>query len=148
MKHKGSTLQTITNAKFTRAWAWAMLMLAIALEICGLSILKALDNAGHGTAGKVALVVLMNISYFLMSLTLRQIAVGVAYATWEIVGGIGVLLVSFVFFDPHLSTAQYFGIALGFAGIVCIILGEEHAESSDKSTESSLDSVDSATKKA
>lgn len=128
-----------------------MLMLAIALEICGLSILKALDNAGQGALGKVALVVLMNISYFLMSLTLRQIAVGVAYATWEIVGGIGVLLVSFVFFDPHLSTAQYFGIALGFAGIVCIILGEEHAESSDKSAkiaESSLDSAASATKKA
>lgn len=125
-----------------------MLIAAIALEICGLSILKALDNAGHGTAGKVALVVLMNISYFLMSLTLRQIAVGVAYATWEIVGGIGVLLVSFVFFDPHLSTAQYFGIAFGFAGIVCIILGEEHAESSNKSAESSLDSADSATKEA
>ena len=110
-----------------------MLMSAIALEICGLSILKALDSAGHGALGKVALIVLMNLSYFLMSLTLRQIAVGVAYATWEIVGGIGVLLVSFVFFDPHLSTAQYVGIALGFGGIVCIILGEEHAESSEKS---------------
>ena len=141
MKHKGSALQTSTNAKFTRARAWAMLLAAIVLEILGLSILKALDNAGHGAFGKVALIVLMNISYFLMSLTLRQIAVGVAYATWEIVGGIGVLLVSFVFFDPHLSTAQYFGIALGFAGIVCIILGEEHAESS-------LDSADSATKEA
>lgn len=142
-------MQTSTNATFTRARAWAMLLAAITLEICGLSILKALDNAGHGALGKVALVVLMNISYFLMSLTLRQIAVGVAYATWEIVGGIGVLLVSFVFFDPHLSTAQYFGIALGFAGIVCIILGEEHAEYSDKSArivESSLDSTDSATK--
>lgn len=133
-----------TNAKFTRAWAWAMLMFAIALEICGLSILKALDNAGHGALGKVALIVLMNVSYFLMSLTLRQIAVGVAYATWEIVGGIGVLLVSFVFFDPHLSTAQYFGIALGFSGIVCIILGEEHGESqglgADSSKDSSMDS--------
>ncbi len=119
-----------TNAKSSRTVAWAMLIAAIALEICGLSILKALDNAGQGTIGKVALVILMNLSYFLMSLTLRQIAVGVAYATWEIVGGIGVLLVSFVFFEPHLSTAQYFGIALGFSGIVCIILGEEHSNGS------------------
>lgn len=130
-------INSTTHAKSTRAWAWAMLMSAIALEICGLSILKALDNAGHGAFGKVALIVLMNLSYFLMSLTLRQIAVGVAYATWEIVGGIGVLLVSFVFFDPHLSTAQYFGIAFGFAGIVCIILGEEHSESRESSTDSS-----------
>ena len=133
-------MQTIANAKNPRAWAWAMLMSAIALEICGLSILKALDNAGQGTIGKVALVLLMNLSYFLMSLTLRQIAVGVAYATWEIVGGIGVLLVSFVFFEPHLSTAQYFGIALGFSGIVCIILGEEHGDSSESSGNLSADS--------
>ena len=129
-------MQTNTNAKNPRAWAWAMLIVAIALEIGGLSILKALDNAGQGTIGKVALIVLMNISYFLMSLTLRQIAVGVAYATWEIVGGIGVLLVSFVFFEPQLSTAQYFGIALGFGGIICIILGEEHGDSSESSGES------------
>ena len=136
-------MQTNTSTRFTRAWAWAMLMSAIALEICGLSILKVLDNAGQGTSGKIALIVLMNISYFLMSLTLRQIAVGVAYATWEIVGGIGVLLVSFVFFEPHLSTAQYFGIALGFGGIVCIILGEEHGESHESSGESSADSRES-----
>ncbi|MGX3012120.1 DMT family transporter [Helicobacter sp. 23-1044] len=117
----------------SRASSWIMLISAIALEICALSILKVLDNAGQGTIGKVALVVLMNISYFLMSLTLRQIAVGVAYATWEIVGGIGVLLVSFAFFDPHLSTAQCFGIALGFIGIICIILGEKHEVSATKS---------------
>ena len=133
-------MQTNSNAKNPRAWAWAMLIGAIALEICGLSILKALDNAGQGTIGKVALVLLMNLSYFLMSLTLRQIAVGVAYATWEIVGGIGVLLVSFVFFEPRLSTAQYFGIALGFSGIVCIILGEEHGDSSESSGNLSADS--------
>lgn len=133
-------MQTITNAKNPRSCAWAMLIAAIALEICGLSILKALDNAGQGTIGKVALIVLMNISYFLMSLTLRQIAVGVAYATWEIVGGIGVLLVSFVFFEPQLSTAQYFGIVLGFGGIICIILGEEHGDLSESRGESSADS--------
>lgn len=115
--------------KLTRLSAWLMLFLAIVLEICGLSLLKVFE--GNGTLGKALLIVLMNLSYFLMSLTLRQIAVGVAYATWEIVGGIGVLLVSFVFFDPILSTQQYFGIVIGFAGIICIILGEEHSEPSE-----------------
>lgn len=105
--------------KLTRPSAWLMLFLAIGLEICGLSLLKVFES--NGTLGKALLIVLMNLSYFLMSLTLRQIAVGVAYATWEIVGGIGVLLVSFVFFDPILSTQQYFGIVIGFAGIICII---------------------------
>lgn len=115
--------------KLTRLSAWLMLFGAIGLEICGLSLLKVFE--GNGTLGKALLIVLMNLSYFLMSLTLRQIAVGVAYATWEIVGGIGVLLVSFVFFDPILSTQQYFGIVIGFAGIICIILGEEHSQASE-----------------
>ncbi|MGX3045102.1 DMT family transporter [Helicobacter sp. T3_23-1056] len=114
--------------KLSRTNAWIMLFAAIGLEICGLSLLKVFE--ANPILGKAILIALMNLSYFLMSLTLRQIAVGVAYATWEIIGGIGVLLVSFVFFDPVLSTEQYFGIVIGFVGIICIILGEEHSEES------------------
>ena len=61
-----------------------------------------------------------------MSLALRTIALGVAYSTWEIVGLIGILLISFFFFDPQLTTQQYIGIVCGFVGIICVILGEEH----------------------
>lgn len=134
---------------FSRFFAWVMLFFAILLEICGLSLLKIFDNADAGTLGKVVLVIFMGLSYFLMSLTLREIAVGVAYATWEIVGGIGVLLISFVFFEPDLSTEQYFGIAFGFAGIVCIILGEEQdsthlAESNADSKQKNADSTNLA----
>lgn len=118
--------------QFSRFNAWVMLFLAIALEILGLSLLKVFEE--HTILSKVILITFMNASYFLMSLTLRQIAVGVAYATWEIIGGIGVLLVSFIFFDPILSTQQYFGIILGFIGIVCIILGEEHNGKKHNST--------------
>ena len=110
--------------KHTRTKAWAMLMGAIALEILGLNLLQVFH--AHATLGKVLLLAFMNVSYFLMSLALRQISVGVAYATWEIVGGVGVLLTSFVFFAPNLSPQHYVGIAVGFTGIVCIILGEEH----------------------
>lgn len=133
--------------KLTRLSAWLMLFGAIGLEICGLSLLKVFE--GNGTLGKALLIVLMNLSYFLMSLTLRQIAVGVAYATWEIVGGIGVLLVSFVFFDPILSTQQYFGIVIGFAGIICIILGEEHSQASEDTANNHTarkDTIKNATK--
>lgn len=128
----------------SRFLAWVALILAIVLEICGLSLLKVFETLGNGIIGKILLVIFMAVSYFLMSLTLREIAVGVAYATWEIVGGIGVLLISFVFFSPHLSTEQYFGIAFGFIGIICIILGEKHSEDATDSTESNTeDSTDS-----
>lgn len=128
----------------SRFLAWVALILAIVLEICGLSLLKVFETLGNGIIGKILLVIFMAVSYFLMSLTLREIAVGVAYATWEILGGIGVLLISFVFFSPHLSTEQYFGIAFGFIGIICIILGEKHSEDATDSTESNTeDSTDS-----
>lgn len=131
--------------KLSRTNAWIMLFAAIGLEICGLSLLKVFE--ANPILGKAILIALMNLSYFLMSLTLRQIAVGVAYATWEIIGGIGVLLVSFVFFDPVLSTEQYFGIVIGFVGIICIILGEEHSgESSQKSSQMQESSLKSSTK--
>lgn len=114
------------TTNFSRFGAWIMLCLAIALEILGLSLLKVFEE--YAVLSKVILIAFMNASYFLMSLALRQIAVGVAYAAWEIIGGIGVLFVSFIFFDPILSIQQYFGVALGFIGIVCIILGEEHSD--------------------
>lgn len=119
-----------------RLKAWLMLMAAIALEILGLSLLEVFKD--RPILSKLLLILLINLSYFLMSLTLRQIAVGVAYATWEIVGGIGVLLVSLIFFAPTLSTAQYLGIIIGFTGIVCIILGEDHNDHSQKQEETPL----------
>ena len=131
--------------KLSRTNAWIMLFVAIGLEICGLSLLKVFE--ANPILGKVILIALMNLSYFLMSLTLRRIAVGVAYATWEIIGGIGVLLVSFVFFDPNLSREQYFGIVIGFVGIICIILGEEHSEESPQdSSQMQESSLKSSTK--
>lgn len=112
--------------KSSRSSAWAMLIAAISLEILALSLLEIFTNANRATLGKIILLALMNLSYFLMSLTLRKIAVGVAYAVWEIVGGIGVLLVSFIFFAPNLSSQQMAGIFVGFTGIILIILGEKH----------------------
>lgn len=115
--------------KNSRIRSWIMLCLAIALEIAGLSLLQVFEESP--VLSKVILVCFMNASYFLMSLALRQISVGVAYAAWEIIGGIGVLFVSFIFFNPILSTQQYFGVVLGFIGIVCIIIGEKHDTSAN-----------------
>ncbi|MGI0439052.1 DMT family transporter [Helicobacter himalayensis] len=107
----------------SRQIAWVFLLLAIALEVSGVSMLKALQNPLYG---KITMIIFVNFSYFFMALALRQIALGVAYSVWEILGLVGVLAISFLFFNPHLSTQQYFGIVVGFVGIICIIAGEEH----------------------
>ena len=74
---------------------------------------------------KAVMLSMIAASYYCMSLALRKIALGVAYSVWEIVGMIGILFISFLFFPPNLTLKEYIGIAVGFVGIICVILGEE-----------------------
>ena len=121
--------------KNSRLVAWAFLLVAIVLEVCSASMLEYSQNA---LWGKFAVLVLISFSYFFMSLTLRQIPLGVAYAVWEVVGLIGVLLVSFVLFDIKLNFQQYLGIALGFAGVLCVSFGEKDEEDSSENLSQNL----------
>lgn len=125
-----------------RITAWIFLIIAILLEVSAVGLLQGIPkilNAlniehislfnftlSHTFIAKANLLIMISISYYCMSLALREIALGVAYSIWEIIGLIGILFISFVFFNPSLSTQQYIGIALGFIGVICVILGENH----------------------
>lgn len=108
-----------------RAFAWGFLIAAIVLEVSGVSMLKVIQDP---LLSKIAMLAFINVSYVLMALALLNIALGVAYSVWEIVGLVGILLINFVFFNPELEMYQYIGIGIGFVGIVCVILGEKHEE--------------------
>ena len=130
------------KVKSSRILAWIFLLLAISLEVGGVALLQGIPalledydingvvvfgfSISNPLLAKFNLIIMISISYYCMSLALRNISLGVAYSTWEIVGLIGVLLISFIFFDPNLSTQQYIGIAVGFIGVICVICGEEH----------------------
>lgn len=131
------------NYSKKRKIAWAFLMLAILLEVCGVAMLNAIPlwlspfsvdgivevgalNISSAMIAKGVLLCMIAASYYCMSLALRKIALGVAYSVWEIVGMIGILLISFLFFQPQLTIKEYAGIAIGFIGITCVIIGEEH----------------------
>ncbi len=139
------TSQNVVNTGIvqTRKIAWFFLIVAILLEIGGLTVLKAiplwLEPFGSDGFVQIAmlkitpaviakgiLLCMIALSYYCMSLALRKIALGVAYSVWEIVGMIGILFVSFFFFPPELTLKEYLGITLGFIGITCVIMGEEH----------------------
>lgn len=124
--------------------SWLFLLLAIVLEVGGVILLEFIPTwltpyvttndkilianfeITTSTIAKINLLVMIAISYYCMSLALRQIALGVAYSIWEIVGLIAILFVSFVFLEHSFTLQEYCGIAVGFIGIICIILGEEH----------------------
>lgn len=98
---------------------WLYLILAIIAEVVATSALKAADGftrwapsilvvAGYGTA------------FFFLSLTLRAIPIGIAYAVWS---GLGIALISAIgwfLYGQKLDAAALLGIALIVLGVVII----------------------------
>ena len=56
--------------------------------------------------------------FYFLSLTLREIPVGIAYAIWSGVGIVLISIVGAVLFKQHLDTPALIGIGLIIAGVV------------------------------
>jgi small multidrug resistance pump len=94
--------------------SWLYLLIAIASEVAATSALKASANFTRLLPSAVV-VAGYGASFYFLSLTLRTIPIGVAYAVWS---GAGVALVSlagWLIYDQKLDAAGFIGI--GF--IVC-----------------------------
>jgi small multidrug resistance pump len=98
---------------------WFLLALAIVSEVIGTSALKA--TQGFTRLGPSVLVVAgYAIAFYCLSLVLRTIPVGVAYAIWAGSGVALVALVGWVMFGQRLDGAALLGIALIVTGVVVI----------------------------
>ncbi len=98
---------------------WVYLGAAIVAEVAGSAALK--QSVGFTKPGfAFASVASFAIALFLLSLALRVVPLGIAYAMWA---GIGVVLVSLlgaVVFRQTLDVAAIAGIGLIVAGVVVI----------------------------
>lgn len=99
--------------------SWLYLSIAIFAEIIATSALK--SAAGFTrlwpsliTAGGYA------IAFFFLSLSLRTIPVGIAYAVWSGVGIVAIALIGLWFFHQQLDFAAYAGIGLIIAGVIVL----------------------------
>lgn len=100
---------------------WIYLLLAIAAEVVATSALKA--SGSFTKLGPSVIVVLgYGAAFYLLSLTLKTIPVGVAYAVWSGVGIVLISLVGWIGFRQHLDGAALLGIALIVAGVAVINL--------------------------
>lgn len=98
---------------------YGALALAIVLEVIGTSLLqvsqqftKPLPVLGMG--------VCYALSFYLLSISLKVLPVGVAYALWS---GLGIVLLSvigIVLFRQSLDLAAYLGLGLIVAGVVVV----------------------------
>jgi len=107
------------------AISWIYLLLAILAEVAGTAFMT--EAARSGTyGGYVVMAVALALSYFFLSLSIRQIAVGIAYATWEGLGLVALTVIGVVVFRETLSLQEIAGLALALVGIACVAIGEEH----------------------
>ncbi|WP_100158996.1 DMT family transporter [Proteus columbae] len=107
-----------------KAKSWLWMLAVIISETSATSTLKMFDNS-EGTTKTLLLgliVVLYVICYYSLSRAVKNIPVGLAYATWS---GTGILVVSslgMLFYGQHPDTAAMIGMAVIASGIVIMNL--------------------------
>lgn len=100
---------------------WLYLAIAIVAEVIATSALKASDGF---TRTMPSLVVAAGyvVAFYFLSLTLRSMPVGIAYAVWSGVGVVLIALIAWLRFGQALDLAAMIGMGLIVAGVVVLNL--------------------------
>ena len=100
---------------------WLYLGLAIISEVIATSSLKAAEGFTKAVPS-VVVIVGYGLSFYLLSLTLKTIPIGITYAIWSGVGLALITLVGWVVYHQTLDTAAIIGIGLIVSGVLVIHL--------------------------
>jgi small multidrug resistance pump len=98
---------------------WLYLVVAIILEVIATSALKASDGFTR-LLPSLVVVVGYAAAFYLLSLTLRTMPVGVVYAVWSGVGVVLITLVGWLWFKQALDLPAFIGIGLISSGVVVL----------------------------
>lgn len=98
---------------------WLYLIVAIFAEVIGTSALKATE--GFTRVGPSVLVVIgYVVAFYFLSLTLRTIPIGAAYAIWSGAGIVIISVIGWAFFKQSIDLAGAIGIALILIGVLVL----------------------------
>jgi len=100
---------------------WIYLVIAIGCEVAATSALKASEGFTR-LLPSVVVVTGYVTAIYLLSLTLRTIPVGVAYAIWSGVGVALIAVIGWLFLGQRLDAPAIAGLVLIVAGVVVINL--------------------------
>jgi len=98
---------------------WMFLLIAIISEVIATSALKATADFTKLWPSIIVVIGYVSAFYFL-SLTLRTIPVGIAYAIWSGIGVALIALVAWLVYGQTLDIPAFIGIALIVAGVVVL----------------------------
>lgn len=100
---------------------WLLLSAAIIAEVFGTSFLKASEGFTR-LWPSVAVIAGYLVAFYFLSLTLKVIPVGVAYAIWAGAGVVLITLIGWFLFNQPLDKPALLGIALIVAGVMILNL--------------------------
>jgi small multidrug resistance pump len=101
--------------------AWLSLAVAILAEVIGTSALKASEGFSR-LLPSVVVIGGYGVAFYFLSLTLKQIPVGIAYAVWSGAGTVLITLIGVLVFRQKIDLAGVVGIALIVAGVLVLNL--------------------------
>lgn len=98
---------------------WLYLGIAIVAEVIGTTALKATDGFSR-IVPSLIVAIAYGASFFFLSLTLKAIPVGIAYAVWSGVGIVLIVLAGWWLYGQAIDAAGMVGIAFIGAGVVIL----------------------------
>lgn len=98
---------------------WIYLLVAILAEVVATTALK--YSEGFTKIGPSLIVAAgYAIAFYLLSLTLKTMSVGIAYALWSGIGTVCIALASYFIFKQKLDPPAIIGLLLIISGVVVI----------------------------
>ncbi len=105
--------------------AWLILLVAGLFEVVWAYSMKLSEGFTKPVASGVTLV-MMVASFALLSMAMKTIPLGTAYAIWTGIGAVGAFVVGIVFLGEQLSVARVCAVALIAAGLVLMKMSSTH----------------------
>lgn len=103
----------------TMTVTYAVLVAAIAFEVIGTTLLKQTEQFTRLWPTVLSMAA-YGVAFYLLSMVLRTMPVGIAYAIWSGLGIVFVSLIGMVVFRQSLDLPAIFGLLLIIVGIVII----------------------------
>jgi len=98
---------------------YGLLTIAIAFEVVGTSFLKQ-SNQFTNPVPTILTLLCYGAAFYFLSITLKTLPVGIAYAIWSGLGIVLISIVGFVVFGQKLDLAAVIGLGLIIAGVVVV----------------------------
>lgn len=100
---------------------YVYLAIAIIAEVIGTAALQASDGFTKALPSTLVIVA-YGVAFYYLSLVLKSIPVGIAYAIWSGLGIVLITVVGLFFFGQKLDAAAIFGILLIISGVLVMNL--------------------------